>query len=65
MRKSSGLGIKIILAIILFTGGFAAFGDVISKLAEGAWEIIKWLISLAIQFPGELGITDWISTRVL
>lgn len=65
MHRSSGLGIIIILAIILLSGGIAAFGDAISKLALGTWEIIKWLISMAIQYPNEIGITDWINTRVL
>ena len=67
MRKGkvSLTGILIILLIVLFTGGVVAFGSTIKSAAAAIWEVLKWLVSLAIQFPGELGITDYFKTWML
>ncbi len=64
MRRGSGIGIIILLVIVLFTSGFSAFGDTISGIGAGIGEIIKGIISIAIRFPAELGITDYINTKV-
>ena len=62
MRKISFAGFAILLAIVLLGSGVRTFGSVLSNIASGVWEMLKWLVSLAIKFPGELGITDFIRT---
>ena len=63
MRK--GKGIIILLAIVLITGGITTFRSTIKTIGTGFWEIVKWIISLAVQFPSELGITDRFNTWVI
>ena len=62
MRKYSITGILILLVIVLFSGGLTTFGSVVGNITSGIWEMLKWLVSLAIKFPDELGITDFIRT---
>ncbi len=64
MRKTTGLGIIVLLLIVLISGGFSAVGNAISSIGLGLWEIIKGIIPIVIQFPSELGITDYINTKV-
>lgn len=67
MRKGkiSLAGIIIVLLLVLFVGGFAAFGATIKSFAIGIWEVVKWLVALAIRFPEDLGITDFFKTWIL
>lgn len=60
MRKYSIAGIVILLVIVLLSGGPAKFATVLGSLATGTWELLKSLVSLAIKFPDELGVTDYI-----
>lgn len=62
MRKISIAGFAVLLAIVLLGSGVGAFGSVLNKIASGIWEMLRWLVSLAIKFPDELGITDFIRT---
>lgn len=62
MRRYSIAGIVILLAIVLLSGGPAAFASVLGGFATGTWEMLKWLVSIAIKFPDELGVTDFIKT---
>ncbi len=55
-------GIVIVLVLVLLVGGLAAFGATIKSFAVAIWEVIKWLVTLAIRFPEDLGITDFIKT---
>ena len=57
-------GVLIVLFIILVTRGFGTFAETTATVLSGMWQIIKMLVSVAIQFPNELGITDWISARL-
>ena len=57
-------GVLIVLFIILVTRGFGTFAEMIATVLSSMWQIIKMLVSVAIQFPNELGITDWISARL-
>ena len=57
-------GVVLILIIILVTKGFGAFAGVMTTILDGVWQFIKTLASIAVRFPSELGITDWISARV-
>ena len=63
MRK--GKGLLILFIILLITGGFTAFWSTIKSIGTGIWEICKWLISLAIIFPSELGIADRVNTWIV
>lgn len=63
--RISPIRIVIVLVLVLSVGGFAAFGARIKSFAVAIWEVVKWLVTLAIRFPEDLGITDFIKTWVL
>ena len=43
--------------------GLSAGLEFIKQIGKGVVEFAKTLASLAIQFPDDLGITDWLWTR--
>lgn len=57
-------GVIVLLLILLLTKGSSAFFGAITTMLDSVWQVIKMLILIAIQFPNELGITDWINARV-
>lgn len=57
------MGLLLILACVVYSKGLSAGLDVIEKIGTAVIEVFKVIAALAIQFPGELGITDWLWTR--
>ena len=45
------------------SGGFAAGWNFIEKAAKGVVETIRGFVGLGLQFPDELGITEWLWTN--
>ena len=60
---TSPIGLLIIFACVVYSGGFSAGLDFVKKLLSALDEVGKFLFSFAMQFPDELGITDWLWTR--
>ena len=65
MSNKKGTGVIILLTIVLIAGGFTAFWSAIKNMGAGLLEIIKWIISLALVFPSELGVTDRVNTWIV
>ncbi len=63
--RASLFGIVIVLLLVLLVGGFAAFDATIKSVTVAIWEVVKGVVALAVRFPNELGITDYIKTWVL
>lgn len=61
--KTTLWGFLFILACVVCSGGCRAGVDFIKTIVSAVDEFGKFLFSLALQFPDELGITDWLWTR--
>ena len=50
---------------MLYSGGFAAAWQMIQNIAITIWEMAKVGVGLLLQFPDELGLSDWLTVRAL
>lgn len=61
--KVTLVGLLILFGCVLYSGGLSAGWNMIKTCAGAVAEFMKTMLSLAIQLPGELGITDWLWTK--
>lgn len=57
------MGIILILLCALLTGGFAAVWNLLKTVADAFVEVGELLLTMAIEFPDELGVTDYLWTK--
>ena len=57
------VGLLLIIVCVVISRGLTAGWDFVVKTARGVIESIKGLFGFAIQFPDDLGITEWLWTN--
>ena len=48
---------------MVYSGGPSSGWTFIKQIGNAVAEFVKAMVALAIQFPDELGITDWLWTK--
>ena len=65
MRKETGMGTLILIVLLLFSQGISGFWAMLKSFASGLWEMLLAFALWAVRFPSEIGLNDYISTRLL
>ena len=62
-EKGAIMGYLFILLCVIATQGFSAGWNLIKQVLKGIEMAFQFILTMAIRFPDELGITDWLWTR--